>query len=128
MTNDTCKICLLPAARRSLRKINKNDAGRLHSINHALTTVTHNGWILSVHSELIKVLNQRQHIGEIRDMGSGGYRLFFFWKDDDSGRTLFVTGIEKKSRLKGKARLNAFIAAAAKMRRRYVEDRLEGAG
>jgi hypothetical protein len=40
---------------------------------------------------------------------------------------LFVTRIEKKSRLKGRARLNTFIAGAAKMRRRYVED-LEGAG
>lgn len=123
--NDTCRICLLPRARKSLRKIRDNDADRLSFIQHALRTAVDNGWILSVHSELIKVLDQREQIGEIRDLGSGGYRLFFFWKDDDSTRTLFITGIEKKSRLKGKARLNTFIAAAAAMRRRYFEDLLE---
>lgn len=124
--NDTCRICLLSGAQKSVRKIRKNDADRLSFIEHALRTVVDNGWILSVHGGLIKVLDQRQQIGEIRDLGSGGYRLFFFWKDDDSARTLFITGIEKKSGLKGKARLNTFIAAAATMRRRYFEDLVEG--
>lgn len=126
MINDTCRIYLLPGAQKSLRKIRNNDADRVSFIEHALKTAVDNGWILSVHSELIKVLDQRQQIGEIRDLGSGGYRLFFFWNDDDSARTLFITAIEKKSRLKGKARLNSLVEAAATMRRRYLEDLLEG--
>lgn len=127
MANDTCIIRFLPGAKKAIRRIRRHDRDRLPFIDHAIRTVAHQGWILSVHSGLIKVLDQRQHVGEIRDLGSGGYRLFFFWKDDESARTLFVTAMEKKSKLKGKARVNEFIAAAAVLCRRYVEDLEESA-
>lgn len=122
MANDTCTIEFLPGARKAMRGIQRKDPDRVPFIDHAIRAVVHNGWILSVHGELIKVLDQRRHVGEIRDVGSGGYRLFFFWEDGDSARTLFLTAIEKKSKLRGKARLNAFIDAAAAMRRRYSEE------
>jgi mRNA-degrading endonuclease RelE of RelBE toxin-antitoxin system len=127
VANDTCIIRFLAGAQKAIRRIRKHDPDRMPFIDHALRTVVHNGWILSAHSGLIKVLDQRQHVGEIRDLGSGGYRLFFFWKDDESARTLFVTAIEKKSKLKGKARVNEFITAAAIRRRRYFEDWEESA-
>lgn len=88
----------------------------------ALARITENGWILSVHSGVIKVIDEQRRIAEIRDMGSGGYRLFFFWLDGRSARNLFVTTLEKKSKLKGKARLNDFIDAADVLRRRYIEE------
>ncbi|HEU0299541.1 MAG TPA: hypothetical protein VFR37_08810 [Longimicrobium sp.] len=118
MTNDDCNIRLLPGAEKSLGKIARLDAERLGSIEDTMAHVVENGWILSVHSGLIKVLDQRRHIGEIRDLG-GGYRLFFFWRTGRRGRRLYITAIEKKSKLKGKARLNAFIDAAYALRRRY---------
>lgn len=127
MANDTCIIQLLPGARKAMRRIAKRDPDRLHFIDHAIRAVTLNGWVLSVHSELIKVLDQRRHIGEIRDLGTGGYRLFFFWEDSQEARTLFLTAIEKKSKLKGRARVNEFIAAAAALRRRYLRNLEESA-
>lgn len=125
MANDTCTIEFLPGARKAMRKIRKRDPHRVLFIDHAIRNVVHNGWILSVHGELIKVLDQERHVGEIRDVGRGGYRLFFFWEDGETARTLFLTAIEKKSKLEGKARLNEFIDATAGMRRRYSEG-LEG--
>jgi hypothetical protein len=127
LANDTCIILLLPGARKAMRWIRKHDADRMPFIDHAIRTVAHNGWILSVHGGLIKVLDQARQVGEIRDLGSGGYRLFFFWQDGQEARTLFITAIEKKSKLKGKARMNEFIASAAVLRRRYLENPEESA-
>jgi hypothetical protein len=100
---------------------------RVHFIDHVIQTVAYNGWILSVHGGLIKVLEQSEHVGEIRDVGRGGNRLFFFWVDGESARSLFITAIEKKSKLKGRARVNEFIAAAAALRRRHLEGLEESA-
>jgi hypothetical protein len=105
-----------------MRKLGRSNPDRMPFILAALARVTENGWILSVHSGVIKVLDERRQVGEIRDMGSGGYRLFFFWLDGRSARTLFVTALEKKSKLKGKARVNDFIDAADVLRRRYIEE------
>ena len=126
MANDNCAIRFLPGAEKSLRKIRRSDPDRLPLIDDVLANVLVNGWILSVHSGVIKVLDQRRQVGEIRDLGSGGYRLFFFWQDSSSARTLYITALEKKSRLKGKARVNDFIDAADDLRRRYFGDVEEG--
>lgn len=126
MANDTCAIEFLPGARKAMRRIRRRDPGRIPFIDHALRAVVHNGWILSVHGELIKVLDQRRHVGEIRDLGRGGYRLFFFWEEGETARTLFLTAIEKKSKLEGNARLNEFIEATAAMRRRHSDGLDEG--
>lgn len=122
MPSDDCNIRFLPGAARALRKLGGSNPDRLPFIFAALERITENGWILSVHSAVIKVLDERRQLGEIRDMGSGGYRLFFFWLDDGSARTLFITGLEKKSKLEGKARLNDFLDAADALRRRYLEE------
>ena len=119
MTNDTCEIRFLPSAEKALEKVRRADPDRLPLIDEVLANVMVNGWILSVHSADIKVLDQRRQIGEIRDVGRGGYRLFFFWQDGRSTRRLYITALEKKSKLKGKARVNAFIDAADALRRRY---------
>jgi mRNA-degrading endonuclease RelE of RelBE toxin-antitoxin system len=127
VANDTCIIRFLPGVRKAMRRIAKRNSDRLHFIDHAIRTVAHNGWILSVHSGLIKVLDQPRHVGEVRDLGSGGYRLFFFWEDGQEARTLLFTAIEKKSKLKGRARVNEFIAAAAALRRRHLKNLEESA-
>lgn len=100
-----------------MRKLGRSDPDRIPFILAALARITENGWILSVHGSVIKVLDGQRQIGEIRDMGSGGYRLFFFWIDGRFARTLFVTALEKKSKLKGRARVNDFIEAADLLRR-----------
>jgi hypothetical protein len=120
--NDTCVIRFLPGADKTIRKLRRSDPDRLPLIEEVLASVLVNGWILSVHSAVIKVLDQQRQIGEIRDLGSGGYRLFFFWHDGPSARTLYITALEKKSRLKGKARVNDFIDAAYALRLRYFGD------
>jgi hypothetical protein len=122
LANDTCAIRFLPGAEKALRKIRRKDPDRLPLIDEVLAGVLVNGWILSVHSAAIKVLDQRRQIGEIRDLGSGGYRMFFFWHDSSSARTLYITALEKKSKLTGKARVNDFIDAADALRRRHFGD------
>lgn len=122
MANDTCVIRFMPSADKAIRKLRRSDPDRLPLIDEVLASVMVNGWILSVHGAAIKVLDQQGQIGEIRVVGSGGYRLFFFWHDGPSSRTLYITALEKKSRLKGKARVNDFIDAANTLRRRYLGD------
>jgi hypothetical protein len=122
LASDTCAISFLPGADKAIRKLHRSDPDRLPLIDEVLASVMVNGWILSVHSGAIKVLDQQRQIGEIRDLGSGGYRLFFFWHDGPSSRTLYITALEKKSRLRGKARVNDFIDAANALRRRYFGD------
>jgi hypothetical protein len=119
--NDACEIRFLPGAARAFRKIGRTNPERVPFIEDAIGSVLENGWILSVRSRLIKVLDQQRHIGEIRDLGSGGYRLFFFWRDEAAARAIFVTAIEKKSQLKGR-RVNDFVDAAAALRRRYFAE------
>jgi hypothetical protein len=125
VANDTCRVRFLPGARKALGKVERSDPGRLPLILDAVANVIENGWILSVHSTLIKVLDQKRQIGEIRDMGSGGYRLFFCWRDGRSARTLFITNLEKKAKLKGKARVQAFIDSADRLCRRYFDEMKE---
>lgn len=122
MANDTCRVHFLPGARTALGKVERSDRDRLPFIEEAVGSVIENGWILSAHSTLIKVLDQKRQIGEIRDIGSGGYRLFFFWRDGRSARTLFITALEKKAKLKGRARVQAFIDSADRLRRRYFDE------
>jgi hypothetical protein len=124
--SDHCEIHFLSSAERAYRKIGRIDPGRVPFIEDALESVLDNGWILSAKSELIKVLDEKRQIGEIRDIGSGGYRLFFFWHDSPASRMLFITSMEKKSKLKGRARVNDFIEAAAELRSRYLNEEEEG--
>ena len=70
----------------------------------------------------MKVLRNELCIGEIRDLGSGGYRLFFFWVDGSEVRELFVTHALPKRDVEGKARLNRVIEAVAANRRRFLAE------
>jgi hypothetical protein len=126
--NDSCDVVFLPGAARTFRKIGRVDALRVPLIEDAIDNIVDNGWILSVHSGVIKVLDPQRQVGEIRDLGSGGYRLFFFWHDAPSTRILCITTLEKKSKLKGKARVKDFIDAADALRRRYLDEQEEREG
>jgi len=79
----------LPGADKAIRKLRKTDPDRLPLLDGVLADVLVNGWILSVHSAA-KSSRPAAADREIRDLGSGGYRLFFFWHDEPSPRTLYI--------------------------------------
>src|ERR1700756_2368257 len=97
--NGSCGRC--PRATRS----------RFHVLHALIGQIEEDGWHLSVRSEVIKVLRPATRIGEIRDLGAGGYRLFFFWIDTWNGKDLLVTRVLPKRAVEGRARLNAVIAS-----------------
>jgi mRNA-degrading endonuclease RelE of RelBE toxin-antitoxin system len=120
--SDTCRVESFTAAERDLARIAKKDPKWFLSITNAIKTVEDNGWILSTGSELIKVLDQKKHVGEIRLQGKGGYRVFFFWLDEPSARVLYLTAMPQKKDVIGTKRLNTFVDAAAERRRLYLEN------
>jgi mRNA-degrading endonuclease RelE of RelBE toxin-antitoxin system len=118
--SDSCRVESIGAADRDLVKIAKKDSKWFSLISDAIKAVEDNGWILSTRSELIKVLDQRRHIGEIRLPGKGGYRLIFFWEDERAGRVLYITAMPQKKDVVETKRLNAFVDAAAERRRQFL--------
>jgi hypothetical protein len=118
--SDTCEVYLLDPADKDLEKIKRKAPERAIFIQEAIAMVEENGWILSTRSQLIKELRTKDQIGEIRDVGSGGYRLFFFWSIEETVRKLFITAVVKKSDVVAKVRLNTYLDAAKKMRDRYL--------
>lgn len=119
--SDTCEVWLLGPADKDLIKIKRDNPKRAVFIQDAIDAVEENGWILSLRSELIKELRPKEQIGEIRDVGSGGYRLFFFWIDGPV-RKLFVTAVVQKRDVVARVRLNTYLDAAEKMRDRYLKE------
>jgi hypothetical protein len=118
--SDHCRVFYLPPADRQMRKLAKADPKRFAIVDGRIRQVEEDGWILSTRSELVKVLRNDLCIGEIRDLGSGGYRLFFFWIDVPDARELYVTHALPKRDVVGKARLNEVIAAVARVRERFL--------
>src|SRR4051794_21981825 len=94
--SDHCEIYFTPAASRELRSVKKKDPARHLIIENTVENVAENGWILSARSEVIKVFHNRECQGEIRDVGSGGYRLFFFWHDTGVARELWICRVLPK--------------------------------
>lgn len=120
--SDHCRVEFLPGAVRDLRRIAKQDPARLVIIEGKVAQVEEDGWILSTRSELVKVLRSQTCVGEIRDLGSGGYRLFFFWADSEDGRVLYVTHALPKSQVTGRARLSGVLNAVEKLRDRFSSE------
>jgi hypothetical protein len=81
-----------------------------------------NGWFLSLRSELVKVFHNQMCQGEIRVLGSGGYRLFFFWHDTPAVREIWVCRVLPKSSVTGKRRLNDVCDAVEAMRKRFYQE------
>lgn len=120
--SDHCKVEFLPGAVRDLKRIAKHDPARLVIIQQKVEQVEEDGWILSAKSELIKVLRSETRVGEIRDLGSGGYRLFFFWTEAGDGRDLHVSHVLAKSQVAGRARIAAVLDAVESVRERYLRE------
>jgi hypothetical protein len=120
--SDHCVVFYLPPADRQMKKLAKQDPKRFAIVDGRIQQVEEDGWILSTRSELVKVLRNDLCIGEIRDLGSGGYPLFFFWIDAPEVKELFVTHALPKRAVLGRARLNEVIAAVAKIRERFLAE------
>jgi hypothetical protein len=87
-----------------------------------LAQVEENGWTLSIHAALIKVLRSETCVGEIRDVGSGGYRLLLFWHDVGDIRELWICRVLPKRDVEGKRRLSDLCDAVEELRRRFLEE------
>lgn len=121
--NEHVEVYLTDAAKRELKRLGKRDPARVQILNSVIEQIEENGWHLSVKAELIKVLRNKTCIGELRDVGSGGYRLFMFWHDASSGvREVWVCRVLPKSDVVGKARLNDVCDAVEKVRDRFYDE------
>lgn len=120
--SDDCRVYYLLPADRQMRKLAKSDPKRFAMVAKRIEQVEEDGWILSTRSELVKVLRSELCVGEIRDLGSGGYRLFFFWFDTPEARELYVTHALPKAEVQGRARLSGVIEAVARVRERFLAE------
>jgi mRNA-degrading endonuclease RelE of RelBE toxin-antitoxin system len=120
--NDHCEVLFTPAAAREMNSIAKKDPRRAVILRELIAQVEENGWILSLHSEVIKVLREQTCVGEIRDVGSGGYRLFMFWHDTEEARQLWICRIVPKRDVESKRRLSEICDAVEKLRRRFLDE------
>jgi hypothetical protein len=117
--DDSCVVVLLAAAERDLGRLARRNPDRFASIQAVIETVVERGWRVSLQNEVIKILDADGQIGEIRDVGRPGHRLFFFWMDADI-RILYVARVEKKADVTGRARFSACIDATRNARRRFL--------
>jgi hypothetical protein len=76
----------------------------------------------STNTRAIKVLRNDMCVGEIRDVGSGGYRLFMFWHDTADTRELWICRILPKRDVEGTRRLNEICNSVEELRRRFLEE------
>jgi hypothetical protein len=120
--SDHCAVWFTNAAIKEMRQVAKKDSMRAAIIRKLLSQIEENGWKLSVTSEVIKVLRHQTCIAEVRDVGSGGYRLFFFWHDTAAVRELWICRVIPKRDVAGKRRLNDICDAAEALRRRFLEE------
>jgi hypothetical protein len=117
--NDDCEVRFTAAA-APLLGVAKKNAKRAAILHDLLAKIEENGWTLSTHSQLIKVLRSQTCVGEIRDVGSGGYRLFMFWHDTQDARELWICRILPKRDVEGARRLNDVCNAVEDVRRRFL--------
>lgn len=120
--SDHCHVFYLPPASREMPKLAKRDPRRFAIIDGRIQQVEEDGWILSTRSELVKVLRSESCVGEIRDLGRGGYRIFFFWFDTPSARELYITHVLPKAEVEGRARLSGIVAAVERVRERFLDE------
>lgn len=120
--NDDCEVHFTRAAAKEMLAVAKKDAKRAAILRALLAQIEENGWKLSTHSQAIKVLRNETCVGEIRDVGSGGYRLFMFWHDTADVRELWICRVLPKRDVEGTRRLNDICDAVEELRRRFLEE------
>lgn len=119
---DHCEVRFTPAAAREMRGIAKKNPQRAVILGKLIAQVEENGWMLSTHAEMIKVLREQTCVAEIRDVGSGGYRLFMFWHDTEDVRELWICRVLPKRDVESKRRLSELCDAVEKLRRRFLDE------
>jgi hypothetical protein len=120
---DSCEVYYLGPGDKAMEKLSASDPLRHLMIEELVHQIEENGWTLSVKSQLIKVLRPKERIGEIRDMGKGGHRLFFFWVETPSSRKLYITSLPKKKDVTGRQRLKTFLDAVESARDRFLKSK-----
>jgi hypothetical protein len=123
--SDSCEVFYLNRGAKDYDRLSRSDVNALVMVDETVEAVVENGWHLAVKTELIKILRPKTQIGEIRYLGSGSHRMFFFWVERTHGRAIYVTAIPKKKDVVGKGRLNDYLDAAEKLRDRYLEQENE---
>lgn len=119
---DHCEVRFTSAAAKQLRDVAKKDSKRAAILGVLIAQVEENGWTLSVHAEIIKVLRDTSCVGEMGDVGSGGYRLFMFWHDTDEAREIWICRVLPKSAVEGKRRLSDLCDSVQALRKRFLQE------
>lgn len=119
--SEHCVVRFTDPAESVLGKLYR-DHERLASIQSAAARIEEQGWKLSTNSQAIKVLRNHACIGEIRVLGRGGYRLFFFWHDEGDVRTLWVCHLLPKKDVTSKRRLNQICDSVEDCRERFYRE------
>lgn len=120
--SDDCTVYFTRAAAREMGRVADADPRRAVILRQVIGRIEENGWILSQHAELVRVLRAATCVGEIRDVGRGGYRLFFFWHVEDAARQLWICRVLPKREVEARARLAAVCDAVEAVRRRFYEE------
>jgi mRNA-degrading endonuclease RelE of RelBE toxin-antitoxin system len=120
--SEHCEVHFTKAAKKELATLAKKDPQRALIIEATVAQVEENGWKLSTKAEVVKVLHNNKCIGEIRDVGSGGYRLLFFWHISVAARELWVCRVLPKRAVEGTRRLNELCDSVARLRERFLKE------
>lgn len=120
--SEHCEVRFTGAAIKEMRDVAKKDPRRAAILRDILAQVEENGWKLSTNSQVIKVLRSQTCVGEIRDVGRGGYRMFMFWHDTAAVRELWICRVLPKGDVEGRRRLNNVCDAVEELRRRFLEE------
>jgi mRNA-degrading endonuclease RelE of RelBE toxin-antitoxin system len=120
--SEHCEVRFAKSAAKEMLALAKRDPKRAVILRDLLAQIEENGWKLSTNSAVIKVLRSQTCIGEIRDVGSGGYRLFMFWHDTPETRELWICRILPKKDVEGKRRLSDICDAVEELRERFLEE------
>ncbi|HEX8694372.1 MAG TPA: hypothetical protein VF746_18265 [Longimicrobium sp.] len=120
--SEHCEVRFTQAAEKELNSVAARDPKRALIIRALVAQVEENGWKLSTKSEVIKVLRNQTCVAEIRDLGSGGYRLFLFWYERERVRELWVCRVLPKQDVVGRKRISKICDAVEKVRERFLKE------
>src|SRR5437870_854031 len=97
---DTCQVSFDKHAMREADKLNKKEPATMAAITETIKHVIAIGWKRSTDTELIKVLDAEEYIGEIRKLREPSYRMIFYYEETEVGYEIVISAIAKKSILK----------------------------
>jgi hypothetical protein len=120
--SEHCEIRFTKAAAKEMLGVVKKDSKRAIILRALIAQIEENGWKLSTNTRAIKVLRSEACVGEIRDVGSGGYRLFMFWHDTADTREMWICRVLPKRDVEGIRRLNEICDSVEERRRRFLEE------